>query len=88
MLSKNEIIDGLKNENFMVRNAIYEKDFTPLDDECDCYTCKNYTRAYIRHLNKAFIYFLKNNYNLEINYAGLIYSKLNKDIIECLIKIY
>jgi len=37
----------------VVRNAIYEKDFTSLDDECDCYTCKNYTRAYIRHLIKA-----------------------------------
>ncbi len=34
----------------VVRNASYEKDFTPLDPECDCYTCKNYTRAYIRHL--------------------------------------
>ncbi len=37
----------------VVRNATYEKDFEPLDDECDCYTCKNYTRAYIRHLIKA-----------------------------------
>ena len=34
----------------VVRNATYERDFTPLDDECDCYTCRNYTRAYIRHL--------------------------------------
>ena len=34
----------------VVRNATYERDFTPLDEECDCYTCKNYTRAYIRHL--------------------------------------
>ena len=37
----------------VVRNATYEKDFSPLDPECDCYTCKNYTRAYIRHLVKA-----------------------------------
>ena len=37
----------------VVRNATYERDFTPLDSECDCYTCKNYTRAYIRHLIKA-----------------------------------
>ena len=37
----------------VVRNATYEKDFTKLDPECDCYTCKNYTRAYIRHLVKA-----------------------------------
>ena len=34
----------------VVRNATYERDFTTLDDECDCYTCKNFTKAYIRHL--------------------------------------
>ena len=34
----------------VARNAIYERDFTPLDPECARYTCKNYTRAYIRHL--------------------------------------
>ncbi|GED19154.1 MULTISPECIES: tRNA guanosine(34) transglycosylase Tgt [Kurthia] len=37
----------------VVKNAKYAKDFTPLDPECDCYTCKNYTKAYIRHLIKA-----------------------------------
>ena len=37
----------------VVRNATYERDFNPLDDECDCYACKNYTRAYIRHLVKT-----------------------------------
>lgn len=37
----------------VVRNASYERDFTPLDENCDCYTCKNYTRAYIRHLINA-----------------------------------
>ena len=37
----------------VVRNATYERDWGPLDSECDCYTCKNYTRAYIRHLIKA-----------------------------------
>ena len=34
-------------------NACHTHDFTTLDDECDCYTCKNYTKAYIRHLFKA-----------------------------------
>ena len=33
-----------------VRNALYTKDFGPLDQECACYTCKNFTRAYLRHL--------------------------------------
>ena len=36
----------------VVRNATYERDWGTLDPECDCYTCKNYTRAYIRHLIK------------------------------------
>lgn len=34
-------------------NACHAEDFTTLDKECDCYTCKNYTKAYIRHLFKA-----------------------------------
>ncbi|MGI6113321.1 MAG: tRNA-guanine transglycosylase, partial [Mahellales bacterium] len=37
----------------IVRDAKYERDFSPLDDNCDCYTCRNYSRAYIRHLIKA-----------------------------------
>ena len=37
----------------VVKNAQFAEDFTPLDPECDCYTCKNYTRAYLRHLLKA-----------------------------------
>ncbi len=41
------------NGKVVVRNATYERDWRPLDEECDCYTCKNYTRAYIRHLIKA-----------------------------------
>ena len=41
------------NGKVVVRNATYERDFTPLDSECDCYTCKNYTRSYIRHLVKT-----------------------------------
>jgi len=35
---------------FNVSNAPYVRDFNPIDDECDCYTCKNYTRAYLCHL--------------------------------------
>ncbi|MGE5328133.1 MAG: tRNA guanosine(34) transglycosylase Tgt [Deltaproteobacteria bacterium] len=37
----------------VIRNATYEKDFSPLDSECDCYACKSFTRAYLRHLIKA-----------------------------------
>ncbi len=34
----------------VVRNAAYSQDFTPLDEDCGCYCCKNYTKAYLRHL--------------------------------------
>ncbi len=34
----------------VVRNGAYKADFSPLDDECDCYCCKNFTKAYLRHL--------------------------------------
>ncbi len=33
-----------------VRNGAYKEDFSPIEDGCDCYACRNYTRAYIRHL--------------------------------------
>ncbi len=37
----------------VVKNAKFERDFGPLDPNCDCYACKNYSRAYIRHLIRA-----------------------------------
>ena len=37
----------------VVRNAKFERDFGPLDPNCDCYTCRNYSRAYLRHLIKC-----------------------------------
>lgn len=41
------------NGKVVVRNATYEKDWGKLDENCNCYTCQNYTRAYIRHLIKT-----------------------------------
>ena len=38
------------NGRINIRKEMYKRDFTPLDPECDCYTCKNYTKAYLRHL--------------------------------------
>jgi len=35
---------------FNLSNAAYKRDFNPIDDECDCYTCTNYTRAYLHHV--------------------------------------
>ncbi len=37
----------------IIKNAAYEHDFRPLDEACDCYTCRHFTRAYIRHLVRA-----------------------------------
>lgn len=38
------------NGTLSMRNAKYKSDFKPLDENCDCYTCRNFTRAYLRHL--------------------------------------
>ena len=39
-----------RNGKINIKNAKYKEDFTPIEDNCDCYACKNYTKAYIRHL--------------------------------------
>ncbi len=36
--------------DYTIRNATYKEDFEPVDKDCDCYCCRNYSRAYIRHL--------------------------------------
>ena len=36
-----------------IRNSAHKTDISPLDDTCDCYTCKNYSRAYLHHLDKC-----------------------------------
>jgi queuine tRNA-ribosyltransferase len=36
-----------------IKKVQYKKDFTPIDKECDCYACKNYTKAYIHHLYRC-----------------------------------
>ena len=38
---------------FNVSNAPYRKAFVPIDEDCDCYTCANYTRAYLHHLFRS-----------------------------------
>lgn len=45
---------AMVDEGFLtIRNAPFKEDFTPVDPTCDCYACKNFTRAYIRHLIKC-----------------------------------
>jgi queuine tRNA-ribosyltransferase len=36
-----------------IRNAIHQDDLRPPDEACGCYTCRNYSRAYLRHLDRA-----------------------------------
>lgn len=37
----------------VIKNAVYARDFEPIEEGCDCYACRNFSRAYIRHLFKA-----------------------------------
>ena len=39
-----------KNGRINIRNSKYKEDFTPIETDCDCYACRNFTKAYIRHL--------------------------------------
>ena len=42
-----------KDGRLVIKSERYKEDTKPLDEECDCYVCKNYSRAYIRHLIKV-----------------------------------
>lgn len=42
-----------KKGRLVIKGAKFARDFGPVDETCDCYTCKNYSRAYLRHLFKA-----------------------------------
>jgi queuine tRNA-ribosyltransferase len=37
----------------VIKNAQYAEDETPVDEDCECYTCRNFSRAYLRHLYQA-----------------------------------
>lgn len=43
----------VQGERINLRNAQYKEDFTPLDPQCSCYTCKNFSRAYLNHLIRS-----------------------------------
>ncbi len=43
----------VQGERINLKNAPYKEDFTPLDPECSCYTCTNFTRAYLSHLMRS-----------------------------------
>ncbi|MEO1560090.1 MAG: tRNA guanosine(34) transglycosylase Tgt [Cyanobacteria bacterium J06632_19] len=43
----------VKGERWNIKNAKFREDFTPLDETCPCYTCQNFTRAYLSHLIRS-----------------------------------
>lgn len=64
-----------------IRNAAYKDDFRPIDVKCDCFTCKNYSRAYLRHLfnsKELLAYQLATIHNLTF-YLNLV-SEARKNI--------
>ena len=42
-----------RNGRVNITRSEFARDFTPFDESCDCYTCQNYTKAYLHHLFKA-----------------------------------
>ncbi len=71
--------EGRKN----ILNASYRKDFSPIEKECTCYTCKNYTKAYLAHLFRAkemFAGTLASIHNLY--FVTNLVSNMRKEILE------
>ena len=67
----------------VIKNAAHEKDFSPLDPECDCYTCQNYSKAYLSHLfnaNEILSSMLLTNHNLY--FLVKMMEKIRKSIEE------
>jgi len=66
-----------------IRNLKYKTDDSPLDPECDCYTCKNYSRAYLRHLfiaDEIFVMRLNTIHNITF------YQKRMQDIRQAILE--
>lgn len=72
------------NGQLNLRNAEFREDFTALDHGCDCYACKNYTRAYVRHLlvaNELFAATLLSIHNIHwtMNFMKRIRDSIKSD---------
>jgi queuine tRNA-ribosyltransferase len=68
----------------VIKNARYRDDKNPLDGECDCYTCRNYTRGYLRHLfqsREILSYHLNTIHNLHyyLNLMADVRSAVEED---------
>lgn len=73
----------VKNGKINIKNARFKEDFTKLDEDCDCYCCKNYTKAYIHHLiisNETFGQRLLSIHN--IRYLVRLMEEIRKAIKE------
>ena len=74
-----------------IRNSKYEEDLRPIDESCGCFTCRNYSRAYIRHLDKcndilaARLMSIHNVYFYQ-EFMGQIRSAIDNNSLEDLIK--
>lgn len=74
----------VKGERWNLRNARFKEDFTPLDSECGCYTCQNFSRAYLNHLIRSremlglILLSLHNIYEL-INFTNKIRQSIIND---------
>ncbi len=69
-----------RNGKINIKNNKYKDDFTKIEPDCDCYTCKNYTKAYIRHLivsNESLGQRLLSIHNIRF------LTKLTEDLREC-----
>ncbi|MDJ0331018.1 tRNA guanosine(34) transglycosylase Tgt [Planococcus sp. S3-L1] len=67
-----------------IKNAVFKRDFGPIDDKCDCYTCTNYSRAYVHHLIRADETFgirLTSYHNLQflLNLMGQVRQAIRED---------
>jgi len=72
-----------------IENKQYERDFRPLDEECGCYTCRNYTRAYLRHLFKCGeILALRLNTLHNLHFMLQLCAKIRASIVEGNFSVY
>ena len=65
-----------------ISNAKYELDDSPIDDECDCFACRNFSKAYIRHLQKSQEAL---GLRLAVIHNLRFYNKMMEDIREALL---
>ncbi|AFZ47011.1 tRNA-guanine transglycosylase [Cyanobacterium stanieri PCC 7202] len=74
----------VQGERWNLKNARFKEDFTPLDPECSCYTCQNFSRAYLNHLLRAhemlgYILISLHNIHEMINFTNKIRASIIND---------